>query len=628
MTLMNARYDGKCVVCSKAIAAGEQIEFDRTARTVRHPTCQALPAVAAPAKKSHPPTEEQKIVLELFGTGESLAIEAGAGAGKTSSLVMCSKSTDRRGRYLAFNKAIVEDSKLEFPGRVVCSTAHGLAMANVGNIFRHRLDNSRRMRPLELAMALRIDPIKLDNNKMVQKTFQGGLVMETLVRFCQSADPEPTHMHVPYIDGIDDVVDGVRSYVNNNIVARAIQPAVKRAWEDAQDPDGVLPFKHDYYLKFYELNEPRIQAQYILFDEAQDVSPVLLSIVEQQAHAQKIYVGDSSQAIYGFTGAIDALSKIRNTGVSVATLSQSFRFGPEIADVANTILGKLPSAYLRIRGTDSISSRVEGVHSPDAILSRTNAAAVRTVIEYQARGQVAALVGGGVEVVRFAKAADDLMKFGSTEYRELACFESWEEVKLYVEEDRQGSELRLNVGLVEDFGVETILEALDRVVLERDADVVVSTAHKSKGREWNSVQLAGDFPEASKMTDEELRLLYVACTRARKQLDIEAVPLFSQPELLFGVRESTIVDSFSRPTEPPIATDWQRPTEATIVASPPPKWKGPFDLFINHSFVRAISSQEEAEAAARDAHRLGSQAAVYAISTDDDEYKNVIELDD
>jgi superfamily I DNA/RNA helicase len=61
------------------------------------------------------------------------------------------------------------------------------------------------------------------------------------------------------------------------------------------------------------------------------------------------------------------------------------------------------------------------------------------------------------------------------------------------------------------------------VIREEDADVTVSTAHKAKGREWDAVQLAGDFPEPEKQGDEELRLLYVACTRAKRELDIEAV---------------------------------------------------------------------------------------------------------
>jgi len=143
-----------------------------------------------------------------------------------------------------------------------------------------------------------------------------------------------------------------------------------------------------------------------------------------------------------------------------------------------------------------------------------------------------ALVGGGDEIVRFARGAQDLMQTGFSDHPDLACFSDWGEVRRYVDEDEQGSDLRLNVKLVEDFGVQVILDALDRTVREQDATVIVSTAHKSKGREWSSVQVAGDFPspESGRLGDEELRLLYVACTRARRELDIEAVDALRAPE--------------------------------------------------------------------------------------------------
>ena len=62
----------------------------------------------------------------------------------------------------------------------------------------------------------------------------------------------------------------------------------------------------------------------------------------------------------------------------------------------------------------------------------------------------------------------------------------------------------------------------------RKIDVVITTAHRSKGLEWDSVRIGGDFwgPRISKDTGEvqmpapeELKLDYVAVTRAKKRLD-------------------------------------------------------------------------------------------------------------
>jgi hypothetical protein len=55
--------------------------------------------------------------------------------------------------------------------------------------------------------------------------------------------------------------------------------------------------------------------------------------------------------------------------------------------------------------------------------------------------------------------------------------------------------------------------------------VILTTAHKSKGREWDNVILADDYPSPydSKgryigLHEQERNLLYVACTRAKKRL--------------------------------------------------------------------------------------------------------------
>jgi len=63
---------------------------------------------------------------------------------------------------------------------------------------------------------------------------------------------------------------------------------------------------------------------------------------------------------------------------------------------------------------------------------------------------------------------------------------------------------------------------------------VLATAHKAKGLEWPEVRLAEDFPSlpeldgldpdgmprlAAEERDQELHLLYVAATRARRRLE-------------------------------------------------------------------------------------------------------------
>jgi hypothetical protein len=474
------------------------------------------------------PTAEQDDVVAQARTGRSLAVVAGAGTGKTTTLVLLAEAlSGQTCRYLAFNKAIVDDSARRFPANVRCSTAHSLAYQATGKEFRRRLDSPRLPSP-EIAAILRLDPLVVHcgtDPKLLTGSYLAGLVMRAVKNFAHSADPEPGEHHIAYIDGIDlPIGAGRRGWANNREVRAWVTPALHRAWADVTDPNGRLTYSHDFYLKAYQLTRPRIDTDVVLVDEAQDLSPVLADIVAHQTHAQLILVGDPYQSIYSWLGAIDAMNTI--TLDARWYLTQSFRFGPPIAHLANRILARL-DADLRLHGRPSIHSTVGHLDQPKAVLTRTNAEAVRQLLQHLTVGRTVALVGGNGQLASFCQGALDLTATGRTSHPDLACFASWADVVDYVAADQQGGELKLLVELINQFTATTILDALNHTTPEDQADVVISTAHKSKGREWDSVALADDYPPPQPEHHdgpEELRLLYVATTRARHHLDPTHAP--------------------------------------------------------------------------------------------------------
>jgi hypothetical protein len=494
-------------------------------------TGRAAPA-ALPTVPAFAPTAEQEYALALYATGESMVIEACAGAGKTSTLLLLAASNPRlRVQYTAFNRKIVDETGAKLPSNASARNVHQLAFAGIGSRYSHRLKASNRMSSDRIASILQIDPIYVgdgDARRALAPGFLAGQVMKALKKFCQSADQAPTVRHFAPIDGVDHLnADGTRNYDTSNMIARTLLPKLEQAWADTLNVNGVLPFGHNY-IKIWELNSPRIAADVIMFDEAQDASPVLASIIAQQTHAQRIYVGDSAQAIYGFTGAIDAIAGMKAEGLKTATLSQSFRFGPAIAARANVILTEL-KADLRCVGFDQVHSTVgvfpEGMEA-DAVLTRTNAAAIECLLTARTTGTKAHVVNIGAQMLAFARAARDLDEKGHTSYGDLAGFTSWADVVKYAEEDALGEDLQLNVKLVEKFTAQVIIEAIEDMPSEADADLTISTAHQSKGREWDTVRIAGDFVPQTKPGEEppapsedELRLRYVAITRAKLHLD-------------------------------------------------------------------------------------------------------------
>lgn len=479
---------------------------------------------ATPARTGPEPTDEQQAILDAFATGDSLKVEAGAGTGKSSTLRMCAQATRRPGRYIAFNKAIVTDARM--PANVTASTAHSLAYrAIVGPELRARL-GAPRMKSAEVARHLDLEAVSLHCGDGRRKWLDGwrlaGIVQRAVEMFCQSADEVPGPGHVPRQEGLDDE--------GHLELAEHLAPFVRRAWDDLASPVGFLPYRHSHYLKAFQLTHPRLECDFILYDEAQDANPVMTAIVEEQDHAQLVVVGDSNQSIYGWNGAIDA---IRRWPIERRLLlTRSWRFGSAIAEAANQVLSEI-GTDLRLVGSPDIVSTVEHLDEENvtAVLCRTNAGAVEEVLDALDRGRKPALVGGGEEVLRFAYGASDLQAGKKSTHPDLACFDSWAEVLDYVESDAQGHELSLLVKLVQRFTVRTLIAVLQReLVDERSADVVISTAHKAKGREWSTVRLSGDLAierdeETGELDADELRLLYVAVTRAREVLDAGAVPL-------------------------------------------------------------------------------------------------------
>ncbi|GKQ40712.1 hypothetical protein ALMP_72350 [Streptomyces sp. A012304] len=137
---------------------------------------------------------------------------------------------------------------------------------------------------------------------------------------------------------------------------------------------------------------PKIDADFLLLDEALDTNPVVEQIfLAQRDHAQLVMAGDSAQAIYHWRGAKDVMTGFGGTQLA---LSQSFRFGPRLAEEANRWL-HLADAPIRLTGADTVRTELGPVTRPDAVLCCTNVGAMAQVMELRSGGHRVALAGGG-----------------------------------------------------------------------------------------------------------------------------------------------------------------------------------------------------------------------------------------
>jgi superfamily I DNA/RNA helicase len=268
----------------------------------------------------------------------------------------------------------------------------------------------------------------------------------------------------------------------------------------------------------WQLSKPTINSDFILFDEAQDADPVMLDVVNSQSSSQLFHCGDQFQAIYEWRGAKNALTMVDVD--KHLWLTQSFRFGPAIATEANRFLDRL-NCPKTLRGTLGIQSSLKKIPNPDAVLCRTNAGVMAAILREQSKGRAVSIIGRPEELIGFAEACQKLIDGERTGHLELAPFLNWEGVKDFVDEyPDEAQEMKTMVKLVDAYGTPKLISSLRQVVPESHSDVVVSTAHRAKGREWEDVCLESDFIDYLDVNSEELRLAYVAITRAKKTLDM------------------------------------------------------------------------------------------------------------
>lgn len=472
------------------------------------------------------PTEEQAQAIHTAQQDQSFKVVAYAGTGKTTTLQMISAALpQKRGMYLAFNKAIASEAQQKFQGRVDCRTFHSLAYRSVPRAITEKL-RLPRLSPSFLAKSYRLEPITLRRlmggryeRYTIMPSRLASLISDAVGYFCATNSQYPAPRHIQAPDWLHQAdIETLQNY---------LYPFLERRWLESINPQHEAGIGHDIYLKLWALSEPTIPADYVLFDEAQDADPLMLGILLKQQRTQVIYVGDAHQQIYAWRGAINAMQKLP---LPESRLTTSFRFGQDIADVANILLTDLKETVPLLGNPHAKSKVINSPHPKkrDAILCRTNARAMELLLSGLLNNDNVSLQADHARLGRFIDAAN-MLKQGKrvTDVPELAWFNTWNDVHEYCETN-EGSDIKPLVRLVDEHGIAPLKKALHCITPLEQADYVISTAHKAKGLEWERVQIEDDYQfkinaHDYKISDEELRLLYVACTRAKQTLNIHHI---------------------------------------------------------------------------------------------------------
>lgn len=483
------------------------------------------------------PTRQQQDVIDAFATGKDVTISAGAGCGKSSTLEMVAKTTTKPGLLIAFNRAVAEEAERKLQGTSTTAlNTHRIAYAwarndPAGSVVLKKMNDSSRVRRDQIARSFGARSFSFRNKGHAVDLGSMAVVdaaLRTLDSFMKDGSEEIGVEHVPYIRGLESFATEGKG-VAHEALTDIIVPLARKMWADICNPTGTsMRVTHDAYLKLWASAKPELPYDFILLDEAQDTNPAVFSVFDAQ-EAQKISVGDASQQLFAWNGSLNIMEKFQ--AELHVKLTQSWRFGLAIQDAANVFLEKL-DAEIRLEGNPRVQSVIEqnaafDPHKSSSVLVRTNAGAIQELIHALDSGQSAFLIGGNSAFKSLIESAQKLQSGRTVTHPDFMAFKNWSEARDYANNDPDGADLKVIVSLVEKYGAPKLLGALERCVSsEQEAQTVISTVHKVKGREWDQVRLASDFEQPNHrkkkgggISKEDLMFYYVAVTRAKELLD-------------------------------------------------------------------------------------------------------------
>lgn len=499
-------------------------------------------------------------ILKGENKNNGLKAIAFAGAGKTSTMTMIGNelcSMGYKGMYLAFNKDIATEAKRKMPPGVDARTFHSLAYAHTHPAIKSKLNNRKGFFPKNFAVDFKVADFgirgdtrkskvkgKINDSIWMSNYRQYIVIKAAMDNFLLDMTDMPEKSHI--INSCERVLKAYIDDDNKDMLAGRLIHALRKLWDSFQDIDNEYAINPNVYLKLWALTRPVIDVDFILFDEAQDSDKLMLDVLSRQK-AKIIYVGDPHQQIYEWRGAVNAMNSI---DMKSYYLTQSFRFGTEIANYAGRILSYLGETK-KMSGIAKKESVVDTTQDfptdINAILCRTNIGAIEAVLDY-AINTSKRVVPSNIDIRDTVQLIHDIEMFKNEDpnlnlkkHFILNNFSNFKELQKFCEQASFDTVIAPTFRLYNEYGYQRICEILNSVDnnYNKEDVIIATTAHKSKGLEWDGVLIWDDFNQVmrkNEMTDyleaegeglpltkppiskPEARLLYVTMTRAKRKL--------------------------------------------------------------------------------------------------------------
>lgn len=484
------------------------------------------------------PSPQQAGFFDWVDTGTgSCVLEAVAGAGKTSTLIEALARMQGRIFFGAYNKQIAAEIAARAPKRegLFIKTMHAAGLGAFRRVAPRTVLNANKCRDIfrTIVMSQPMNPEIAD--------YEGPVL--SLVSYAKQAAAGVVR---PLDDAFwSDTIDhfDVDTMGQDDVIVRLATKvlATSKALDmTAIDFDDMIYAPLNHRVRLYGHD-------WVLIDEAQDTnaSRRALALGMLNRGGRLVAVGDRHQAIYGFTGAdSDALDLI---GAAVSAikmpLTTTYRCPKAVVVEAQKYVSHIQAAATAPDGiVDSLNAALLGATAKpgDAILCRFNAPLLSHVYSFIANGIPAKIEGREIGTGLKSLARRWKAKTYPTLLTRLEAHSAREAAKYRAKEQESratGVEDKVNclVTIIERVQKTepNPADCLGRLCAEIDTIfgdqingecVLLSSIHKSKGREWHrTFWLTTKANQMARMPwekQQEVNLCYVAATRAKAHLTL------------------------------------------------------------------------------------------------------------
>lgn len=497
-------------------------------------TVLADPPAQAPAPvQDWTPTAQQQAILDAVGsTAAHIAVNAVAGASKTTTALKAAGLAGPNCGFVAFNKSIADELKARLWGNAPnarASTMHSLGYRLLANKFpgielderkvqRHFLEHYPEMHEEGKGRwAGRFFPVNdyscvpeiVSVCKSQLLSPAAALDRRAIVHALDSQGVE-----LPEHDALEECLDAVGQLLETTLADSDTCDFNDMVW---------MPVALD-------IVQPQFATLFV--DESQDLNAAQQELVMRSGE-RFVIIGDPAQAIYGFAGAdirsFATLVGRLGSGAASLPLSMSFRCPSTHGSLARHLVPHFETRPGAAEGEiieAGPAKAIKAMRPGDMVICRANAPLISLAYELIREGQSVLVrgrkIGEGLTSLVKRLRARDLDDLGDK-------LDGWEQRQL---RKLAGRDAQAGRGQVRDKAeclrclieaadtVEDLLAKIDQLFADHDpaSRIVLSSIHRAKGLERDRIFIWEPGMMPMSQDQQERNILYVALTRARQSL--------------------------------------------------------------------------------------------------------------